>query len=597
MKIVAYMIENKPDDEARWWAYLLPKKAQYLRQFLRHAGLVAAVGKLLKYEGVMLGWCIGVLHKVCASRCDPVRLRRALLSPYAYLVFKELISYVDSIHEFYHVLADGNADIIDEHSVTLMEGRCPKYSASDRAFLEEELREGRLLPRIRDQGLRLQKWKTVICDYNHLIPSFKGFFKDFIYVSRCRDVLKRLLGSTPMKSTLQETYRALFTGSAKYQDTEQSFNDAQSEQNPFMVAFEGVWLLSMRCWPDLLHDEPRKSRSLLHPQQANSSTSFTWPYAAKVVRTLGFSIPCDMDHESGTDGPQSSLENMSVTTGSADDYPSLIERFGVPFESSRQSDIDGVFYRFLMQNPTPRNEITILFVRRSFFLSLFRLQPGHGSAQVPPVSSQGSMHLATPQEPVLTVPQAMNAQAISMPHTDLGTSVELQEPAHDSLSGDILMTDVQNQPERLMPPIVTGNLPQILVFTVEVNRSPIQHKMFWQEVLARSNSYPMIFQESKKVLHLDRKSRKLPGWVVLARDGCDLYEYSMCHKGHTIEGPYRGPWVVLQQIHHQHPKYQVFIRERPSFRLPPPSRDLGLVLFAHPGYDSQLMRNNQAGIS
>jgi hypothetical protein len=75
-----YTKVNRPLEADRWWSYLSlhPKKPGYLKQFLKRGALVSRMDEFLIYHAVLWGMSIGLLHKVCALRCDEVGIRSYL---------------------------------------------------------------------------------------------------------------------------------------------------------------------------------------------------------------------------------------------------------------------------------------------------------------------------------------------------------------------------------------------------------------------------------------------------------------------------------------------------------------------------------------
>jgi len=69
-------LAGNEEEELQWWAELTKHKRKYLKQFLKHKNLTAALDSLRIFPGLWGedGLKIGVLPKIIASRCYEVPL-------------------------------------------------------------------------------------------------------------------------------------------------------------------------------------------------------------------------------------------------------------------------------------------------------------------------------------------------------------------------------------------------------------------------------------------------------------------------------------------------------------------------------------------
>jgi len=71
-----------------------------------------------------------------------------------------------------------------------LQGRCPRFSQKDHKCLQNAVRMDGPLSHL-PQNAREHIYQSII-QYSRAIPSLYTFFKDLIYIKRCRDVLKKL---------------------------------------------------------------------------------------------------------------------------------------------------------------------------------------------------------------------------------------------------------------------------------------------------------------------------------------------------------------------------------------------------------------------
>jgi Protein of unknown function (DUF3723) len=492
--------------------------------------------------------------------------------------FQELCSCLEITRDFYKELAGGNPELISEQDVIQLQGRCPRYSASDRAYLERELGDGRLFSRAPNATVKQRMWE-VGCQYPMLIPSLEIFFHNLNYISLLRDVLKKvLLGSKPIESTLRNAYRQAFTGYTKYQRTDKIFEDVAGfdRETLFMGAYERFWLCSMRCWPDYLHARPRIPRPGMH--HAQEITSANWMSPEEVAQKQGFTIPGLVVPVNGQD---SSAEGISLTTDDDEGYPSLPERFGIPFQTSRYFDRNGLFYPVLMDTVIARKEITLLFVRHSFFTALFPKRPAPPVTQTPPAHTSQALVPYRGDGLLPAVPDQAQPAPLSTP------------PGHEFPPHDTPMPDASPLPRGVKRRRQSSH------YLMTVVPGEASQEASWEEIqrTAQTGEFTAIYRNREQVAQLPDEAPPEFANVILARNECMQYNFAFCFTGNTITEQRRGPWELVRQecVHwQQYRGYAIWLDAGRAHTVPAEApQDLRLLVIAHTNFEPQGWRDMQ----
>ena len=260
-----------------------------------------------------------------------------------------------------------------------MQGRCPRLSQRDQQCLQKALSTDGPLSHL-PHNARAHIYQTII-QYFHTIPSLYTFFKDLIYIKRCRDLLKKLITDDkylPKDQSLKKCFYKIFQARqrAVIQTNHRDFqNGAEaSQEDRFLLSYSQMWLCAMRYWPDSLTEGGRKLPTAVDQCFQSCLRAQFWALIAKTALDLGFRSSRIVSLASKTEG----LDLTSTVS-----YPGFTdtvnqehwERWGVPYQDKHLSDRNTLFInRLLVEVPQDSGlseEISTFFVRRSLFLRLF----------------------------------------------------------------------------------------------------------------------------------------------------------------------------------------------------------------------------------
>jgi hypothetical protein len=261
----------------------------------------------------------------------------------------------------------------------------------------------------------------------------------------------------------------------------------------------------------------------------------------------------------------------------------LPERFGIPFQTSRYVDRNGLFYHVLMDTVIPRKEITLLFVRRSFFMTLFPKKPA------PPVNQTPTAHTSqdsVPQRGHVLLPgvpdQAQPAPSSGPPSHEL--------PPHDSLILDVSL-----------PPRGVKRRRQSSHYLMTVVPGGASRDASWEEIqqAARTGDFTAIYLNREQVTQLPDEAPSEFAHVILARNECIQYSFAFCHTANTITGQRTGPWELVRQEcenWQQNRGYCIWLDAGRAHTAPAEApQHLRLLVIAHPGFEPQGWRDMQIG--
>lgn len=248
-----------------------------------------------------------------------------------------------------NIMGDQPASAADRQSVTALQSRCPNQSIQDREWLEREMQSHALFPSISDPSAR-RALKQRIISQTCLIPTFRTFFQDILYLALLRKVLGLVLPSR-LKHSVFETLSCMY-----------------GRQRHFETSYRSLWMSAMRIWPWVLHENPRQGHRSGSAVLLPSDGKKTFLHEATA---LGFQ-PTDPVPLSTATEPLLSPQSF-VTASSGVPLP---RRCGIPFVESIETDRETVRPSVLLAPLGASGQgISWLFVRRCFFVSFFGSEP------------------------------------------------------------------------------------------------------------------------------------------------------------------------------------------------------------------------------
>ncbi|KAK5246706.1 hypothetical protein LTS13_006409 [Exophiala xenobiotica] len=420
MNLQKSLRDNHSAEADQWRAYLTTDKRRYFRQLCRsHAGIIDAFNQLLNMEPLFLGkgaFHIGVFHKLGSLHCD-----------------ENLTNYLESVRFFWSTLSENGTHDINVGFIEALQGRCPRFSRRDHEALQKSLEADGVLGHL-PRHAREKIYETT----------------DWKYIQICCEVLSGLLAveDRARRDSLKSRFEVLFhqpqpmviqTSHALFQ----TFL-IQDRSECFQLAYWQLWLCAMRLWPFLLVRRGQKCLNSEDERFHSAPRKEYWSLIAQNARRLGFdsshlrSLSSHELPESLSDMPQ--YEGL---TGDIDD--SVCERYGTPFNDKYILDRNSLFLPRLVVDPSElqgigtSEDVTTLFVRRSFFLRIF------SGCKIPPMDpSVASQRSASP-----------NSQARRASIT-MESPPELQPSTSHHLADTPANQDVTHQSPQASPEPVGG---------------------------------------------------------------------------------------------------------------------------------------------
>ncbi|KAK7894597.1 hypothetical protein LTR67_006358 [Exophiala xenobiotica] len=293
--------------------------------------------------------------------------------------FKEVIAYIDDICLFFNTVSEAGKLKITDTDVQALQGRCPYLSESDRQYLQKSMDEEQFLGHL-DHDSKAQFFSET-AKYPKTIPSFYTFFEDFKYIMLCSEVLKYILSARelPKGSTLRTCFYDIYQFSRQIVTqtgaTEFVRAPSESHRDAFLWSYQQLWLCSMRLWPYLLPQKPRKDKKMEDGRfQIKIDTVIYWAQIAETSESLGFQS--DRIRQLAT--IERSLNNADgqryndFVAGDTVSSFRIESRCGIPFGCTTDLDRNSLFIdRLLVPHIHPAKDITAFFVRRVLLQRLF----------------------------------------------------------------------------------------------------------------------------------------------------------------------------------------------------------------------------------
>ncbi|KAF3090695.1 hypothetical protein TWF706_009832 [Orbilia oligospora] len=180
--------------------------------------------------------------------------------------------------------------LLDSTSVKLLELKAPGIVAEDNLFVENGMRNGKILSFIKDASSR-RLIKAVISGYRGIIPSLRTLFEDTKYLEVCARGMRLLVPPSTHRS-LKDSFAAAFQSPGKpavlQVDADQFLRiELAPGRDKFLYAYQQLWLFNMRHFPDLSNTSPRKEKQ--HPKPSIKSKNNMVIHSMKqVAAALGF---------------------------------------------------------------------------------------------------------------------------------------------------------------------------------------------------------------------------------------------------------------------------------------------------------------------
>ncbi|OGM39187.1 hypothetical protein ABOM_012218 [Aspergillus bombycis] len=163
VEIFQALLHNQKPGCAKSWRHRFPSNTdfKYVRRVDESAGLREAFRALIPYEGLWGTFTFRKLEHVVSPRC-----------------YEAMIHYLEELFETWSLLFPGEtASLVDTQSVSLIEGRMPKYSSYDSSRITSLMNDGILFPRLSNYAER-ERILQALLGIKGRICSLALFFED-----------------------------------------------------------------------------------------------------------------------------------------------------------------------------------------------------------------------------------------------------------------------------------------------------------------------------------------------------------------------------------------------------------------------------------
>ena len=295
-----HQVNGNPEGADRWKSRLdrgkSGSKLNDIAQLLKAASkdekmkaFLNALDSLLPFRGLWLDFQVGCFHRLLTLRCPEVLPLPLYLSMSADCSTQEMTRYLRLIYQCWRRMCgfDGTENRLDPLTVSLLEGKVPRYSSNDEKALRELWLDGSLFSEIRDPGERNRIWQT-ISSLRCRIPSLRTFLEDTKYLEACSIAVRGLL-PIKFKGSIEDTLARYHTGQTPVYDFKDSRCgiDAITAERAFRIAYLQLWLFSFRNFADLTDIQPRKDSGKLKPLTKGRSP-LVWNSFAVLAQKSGF---------------------------------------------------------------------------------------------------------------------------------------------------------------------------------------------------------------------------------------------------------------------------------------------------------------------
>ena len=153
---------------------------------------------------------------------------------------------------------------LDANTVHTIQDRSLLTSSEDYHFIEKCMQDGVLFPAVTDKQQRLDIFHRLSV-IPYLIPSLYTFIENTKYIEPPAKIMKKLLPPR-FKGSVCQVFRRLHTGQTQImeQQSETAFSSLSlSAEECFQVAYQQLWLLAMRRFPEMTGTQLRKDAGRL----------------------------------------------------------------------------------------------------------------------------------------------------------------------------------------------------------------------------------------------------------------------------------------------------------------------------------------------
>ncbi|KAK5010494.1 hypothetical protein LTR28_009568 [Elasticomyces elasticus] len=232
--------------EKKWWIRLSPTKRKDLSQLLKDERYVQAFDALLVWPGLWAPIKLGTLRRLLTLKCD-----------------EELLRYLAYVRSAWQGILDGvehPPHSVDSRTVSAVQALAPSHSSSDKASIEDAVREGSVFAGVTDDDSRSRIFRN-FCSVLGLVPSLHTFFENLKYLEPCCTVLKRLLNPGNKKTIwrgLTGCYYRPDRPVTEYAEDDRRQHSPTDLATDRSLAYKQLWLFAMRHFPEMTAVAPRK---------------------------------------------------------------------------------------------------------------------------------------------------------------------------------------------------------------------------------------------------------------------------------------------------------------------------------------------------
>lgn len=212
---------------------------------------------------------------------------------------QELLNYLNHIVRIWRHLAGDETDhqgneVVDEATVTGLEGLAPKHSTSDAACVKFRMEEKTVFSKIESSRDELRE---KILQIPHMIPSLLTFFESLKYLEPCAKVMRNLLPIKPKRSIRASLWGSYFQPSltpVEYAEHDRRQHLMQSLEMARAAGHLQLWLFALRNFPEMTNIAPRKQANTEKPAVAEPNPVI-WKAFAVLAKEVGFKTPAIED--------------------------------------------------------------------------------------------------------------------------------------------------------------------------------------------------------------------------------------------------------------------------------------------------------------
>jgi hypothetical protein len=206
---------------------------------------------------------------------------------------QELDDYLSHIHRALSELTNNTPQILDSGTMTLLEGRYPAISLTDRHYIESVFHQ--LFPLVQDPVLRGELRRRIL-EYPHMIPSLKLFLEDTKYLKPIMQLLRAAFCPPRFRGSIRDSLRRRYVEPANktfpIQISANSYNEQTDQRTGygFWSAYRQLCLFLMRNFFGMSNCLPRGVPKYRGPHK-QPDTHELWKQFTQLSEKLGFGTP------------------------------------------------------------------------------------------------------------------------------------------------------------------------------------------------------------------------------------------------------------------------------------------------------------------